>query len=65
MWGNPPISFQVEHVYMTGGVIISEIIWTGGLPHLNGLCHLPVVLLPPCKQTLTVDSVTIEGRWRS
>ena len=65
MWGNPPISFQVEHVYMTGGVIISEIIWTGGLPHLNGLRHLPVVLLPPCKQTLTVDSVTIVGRWRS
>ena len=65
MWGNPPISFQVEHVYMTGGVIISEIIWTSGLPHLNGLRHLPVVLLPPCKQTLTVDSVTIVGRWRS
>ena len=41
MWGNPPISFQVEHVCMTGGVIISEIIWTGGLPHLNGLRHLP------------------------
>ena len=62
MWGNTPISFQIEHVYMIGGVIISEIIWTGGLPHLNGLRHLPGVLLPPCKQALTVDSVTIVGK---
>ena len=29
-----------------------EIIWTGGLPHLSGLPHLPWGPPPPCKQAL-------------
>ena len=26
--------------------------WTGGLPHLSGLSHLPGAPSPPCKQAL-------------
>ena len=35
---------------MIGWVTIWEIIWSGGLPHLTGLPHLPWSSLPPCKQ---------------
>ena len=44
MWGNPPVhvlSFYFDYVFMIGGVTIRENIWTGELPHLTGLPHLP------------------------
>ena len=33
-------SSAFDRVYMIGGVIIRDVIWTGRLTHLNGLPHL-------------------------